>query len=342
MKDNIKQIKEETYNHFKQNKSILDSDLYKFLDSYNLNQDEYQIVIDYLISKKIQIKSSSIDYNNDDYSIDNALQAYYKDMAKYKLLSKEEEIELANKIQKGDNQALDIFVNSNLRLVINIAKDYKKVAYNNPNLSFEDIISYGNDGLLTAAKKFDPSRGMRFSTMAYPWIKQAIVRGINTQGNQIKLPSNIAELKSKIKKASDELYNTLQREPTYKEIANKIGGDITEEKVEQILSNYEKVVSLDTKISSDDSKESTLESLVSDNTSSDILNYNDSIEEIGIGLNNLNEREKDIVSKRFGLNNNSPMTLDQIGKEYNISKERVRQLLDKALQKMKQAIQEKE
>lgn len=334
--ENLEQIKLDTYNHFKNNKSIFDSDLYKFLDAYDLDENQSQLVLDYLILKKINIKSSYEDYLSDT-SNDNSLSMYYKEISKYKLLSKQEEIDLANKIQQGDKKALETFVNSNLRLVISVSKNYKKLTYNNPNLSFEDIISFGNDGLLTAVKKYDPSRGIRFSTMAFPWIKQAILKGINTQGSQIKIPSNITELKNKINKASSQLCLKLGREPTYKEISDFIGGDISEEKIEQILSNYEKVISLDAKLSSSDSKENTLESVIADNN--EAFNYNDSIEEVGIGFSNLDEREKSIVCKYFGLNNNSKMTLEQIGNEYNISKERVRQLLQRSLKKMKTAIE---
>lgn len=334
----LKEVKQKVLDKYSQYKSVKDTDLYSFLDEFNLKEEDYQEIINFLEAKNIKVISNQINLQENEDYLDSALKMYYKDINKYPLLTKEEEIELAKKISQGDNKSFDKFVNSNLRLVVSVANSFKKITLNNPNISFEDIVSFGNDGLIRAAKKFDYTKGYRFSTMAYPWIRQAIQRGIYTQGYQIKVPSNVGELRTKIVTATNYLTNKNSRAPTYEEIANYIGNGLTSEKVEQVLSNWNNVISLDETVSNGDSKKSILENIIPDNSSNTDSSSQD---EIDLALECLNEREKDIVNKRFGLANNSPLTLEQIGNEYNISKERVRQILNRALEKMKLTIEDK-
>lgn len=335
----LQQVKDAVLSKYKQCKSVKDTDLYSFLDEFDLKEDDYQEIITFLESNNIKVISNQVEFVDQEYSgNDSAIKMYFKDINKYPLLSKEEEIELAKKMQEGDQASFDKFINSNLKLVISVANSFKKITMNNPNISYEDIVSFGNDGLIRAAKKFDYTKGYRFSTMAYPWIKQAIQRGIYVQGYQIKVPNNINELRTKIINATNFLTNKNSKAPTYEEIAQYIGNGVTSEKVEQVLSNWNNVISLDETISNGDLKKTTLENFIPD---SNQVVEDDSFEEVNLALESLNEREKDIVCKRFGLNNNSPLTLEQIGAQYNISKERVRQIINRALEKMKLTIEDK-
>ncbi len=335
----LQQVKDAVLSKYKQCKSVKDTDLYSFLDEFDLKEDDYQEIITFLESNNIKVISNQVEFVDQEYSGNSsAIKMYFKDINKYPLLSKEEEIELAKKMQEGDQASFDKFINSNLKLVISVANSFKKITMNNPNISYEDIVSFGNDGLIRAAKKFDYTKGYRFSTMAYPWIKQAIQRGIYVQGYQIKVPNNINELRTKIINATNFLTNKNSKAPTYEEIAQYIGNGVTSEKVEQVLSNWNNVISLDETISNGDLKKTTLENFIPD---SNQVVEDDSFEEVNLALESLNEREKDIVCKRFGLNNNSPLTLEQIGAQYNISKERVRQIINRALEKMKLTIEDK-
>lgn len=328
-----------------------EAELLKKVDSKNsINQTSYDdIVSKYLLSEEDTIlldkfvsennidiiddlDNSTISNLGEDTSSLSIWSLYKKDINKYHILSKQEEAELGKEIKLGSQEALDMLVNSNLRLVIAIASKFSTFIKNNPNISFEDLISFGNQGLIKAAKDFDYTLGNKFSTFASYWIRQAIQRGIYSQAHQIKIPSNIGELHSKIVKTISSLTNSLKREPTYQEIADKMG-NISPEKVESILSNWNNVVSLEDERNSSDKP--LIDYLTYDNQDDDIES---NLNQLNIGLNSLKDREKDMINKYYGINGHQKMTLEEIGNQYGISKERVRQLISRALVKMRDQI----
>ena len=261
--------------------------------------------------------------------IDDSVKLYLNQISNIPLLTLEEEKLLGEKIAKGDKVAKDKLINHNLLLVVSIAKKYKGCG-----LPFLDLIQEGNIGLMRAAEKFDVSLGFKFSTCATWWIKQAIGRALENQGRAIKLPSNVSELVNKIKKANNYLTCKLEKEPTPKEIADYLNIDL--EKIEVALEMSQTIGSLDSPVGDDEDVtlgelvldegfEHPLQRLIKEANKNTILQV----------LETLTEREKIILIERFGLCNESPKTLEEIGTELNITKERVRQLETKALKKLR-------
>jgi RNA polymerase primary sigma factor len=263
---------------------------------------------------------------------ESSLNMYFAEIGKYPLLTKEQEVELSKKIQKGDEDAKDELINSNLRLVASIASKYRRM---DSSLSYQDLISYGNSGLITAASKFDYKKGCRFSTYASFWIRQAITRSIALYGHQIKIPVYIAGEIQKIRAARTKLTNSLNREPTSEDIAKDVGNGMTAGKVEEILSYDNNVVSLDKPTGNDE--EGKLEDMFSDQSQQvDFASYPD--EDINYALSTLNERERKLVEYRFGLGDQSPHTLEEAGVLEGVTRERARQIIASALKKMKAAL----
>lgn len=263
----------------------------------------------------------------------SSLGLYFKDISVYPLLSKEQEINLAERIAKGDEEAKEELINSNLRLVASIAAKFNGKS---GSLSYQDLISYGNQGLINAAGKFDPKKGCRFSTYASFWIKQAIRRSIPTYGRSIKVPVYIGSALWKIKSAKQALTQELGRDPTTEEISAKLGKDFTKDKVEELLSYDVPIVSLDTPMGEDE--KTTLEEMLSDASvdASSLSGYKS--EDIAQALNILDPREREMVIYRFGFLEEAPHTLEEVGAKENITRERARQIINVALRKMKEKL----
>ena len=257
------------------------------------------------------------------------LQSYLKQIKNIPLLTPEREKELAIRAINGDIQARNELVSANLRLVVMAAKKYNQ----NTSLSFEDLIQEGNDGLMRAVKDFKPELGYRFTTYAMYWIKQAISRAILNHSRTIRLPVHIIELQSKYKKAVDTLRIKLNREATDEEVAEYL--DVPVKKIKE-LQELKEPVSIHTALN--DENDGTLEDIIADPKAENIEKNIDNellAKTINSLLPTLEQREQEIIIARFGLNGSKVKTLDQLGEEYGVTKERIRQIEQKALVKLR-------
>ncbi len=272
---------------------------------------------------------------------------FLSEISKFRLLSKEEEIELGEKIQAGlkegaseeekkaGKEAQNAMVNSNIRLVMNIAKDYSRMG-----VSFLDLVQEGYFGLQRAVEKFDPARGNRFSTYAYPWIRQAMQRLVNEQGRGIKISRHAITNIAKVRKAISELSQDLGRQPTTSEISS-ILPDYDEKDIEAILGFSGDVVSLDMPFDASESDSADLLSTIKgDDDLSEGLDEDDRKKDVEKGLKALNDRERTIITYLFGLDGKEKMDMSELGRKFGISRERIRQIHMVALSKMKRAITE--
>ena len=280
------------------------------------------------------------DYSNDetsDFHSTDSVKVYLNAIGNFPLLTAEQEKEIAKRVSEGDEEAKELLTNSNLRLVVSIAKKY--VGH---GLNLQDLIQEGNIGLMRAVEKFDYTKGFRFSTYATWWIKQAIVRAINNQSRDIRIPVHLNEQIVKINRAERELLQKLDREPTEEEIAKKVG-NITPERVREIRSLNVDTVSLETPTGDDEN--STLSDFVPDNRTIDPVEYTNNQylkKEVNEILKELPERDQMILKMRFGLIDGTPKTLQEVGDVYNVTRERVRQLEQNALRKLNRSYAHKE
>ena len=259
----------------------------------------------------------------------NTIKTYLNEINQYKLLTKEEEIKLAKAIKNGDIEAKNKLINHNLRLVVFIAKRY--MGY---GLTFLDLVQEGNLGLIKAVDKFDESKNFKFSTYATYWIRQSISRAIKSQVRNVRIPVHIIELMNNIRKVEQNFQQTYKREPELDEIANKL--NISVKKVAEALNWVKDATSLDIPIGEEDNI--TIGSFIEDESIKnmfDTIENNDCMIAIKDILNTLTDREKIIIMRRFGLEQDRTETLDEIGKDLNISKERVRQIEIAALKKLR-------
>ncbi len=259
----------------------------------------------------------------------DAIKYYLKEIRKTPLLTFEQEQELAKQIEAGDPNARAKMIEANLRLVVAIGKKYI-----NRGLQFSDIIEEGNLGLIRAVEKFQYQRGFKFSTYASWWIKQAIERAIVNQTRTIRLPVHIAEIVNSYMRASRQLTQSLGRDPSIDDIAKKM--KITVDKVRSISQVVRETYSLDMLIG--DQEEDTLKDILQDNNALSPASVSDEIrrrEHIDEWLQQLSVSERKVIELRFGLNDGEPKTLDSIGKEFGITRERVRQIETQALNKLR-------
>lgn len=266
-----------------------------------------------------------------------AFQNYLTDIKDYKLLSKEEERELALKVQAGDEEAKQEFIKANLRLVINVAKSYA----NSSNMSMEDLVAEGNLGLIVAVNRFNPDYGYRFSTCAVPWIRQAIVKGITDKSKTVRIPAHIYSQIMKMGKAITELENDGFSNPTDKEIAVKMG--VTEAKVNELKAWKRQPISMDTTLG--DETENTIEDMVADENAvspEDNAIVEDIKMRVHAAIKQLPERTQKILKMRNGIwEEGDPIewkkehTLEEIGVLLGITRERVRQIEKKAQNDLK-------
>ena len=260
---------------------------------------------------------------------DNSLKLYFKEMSAISLLTAEEEQALAARIAEGDQSAKDELVEANLRLVVSLAKHYQGCG-----ISLQDLIQEGNVGLMKAAEKFDASKGFKFSTYAAWWIKQTITRAIADQSKTIRIPVHMTENINRIRKVSRDLTTTLGHEPTDAEIAKEM--NVTVEEVKLFKSYMADVTSLDIQVGEDE--DTTIGSLIEDTNcvNPEKAAVKEAEKEILYSvLDTLSDREKDILIKRFGLEDGKPKTLEEVGMTYNLTKERIRQIENKALMKLR-------
>lgn len=260
----------------------------------------------------------------------NGLQVYMKQIRDIPLLTADQEKELAIKYQAGDKRAKDKLVISNLRLVVMAAKRYSVKT----NLPFDDLVQEGNIGLMRAVDTFDPAKGWRFSTYAMFWIKQGISRAVVNNSRAIRIPVHMVELKSKYNKAQKMLSETLQREPTTEEIAKYLNIEV--KKIKELETLIKDPVSLNTALNDED--DGTLEDLIADPSQErpeDKFDNELRAKAINQVLETLGEREKNVIIARFGLNGTRAKTLEEIAAEYKLTKERIRQIEQSALHKLR-------
>jgi len=259
----------------------------------------------------------------------SSMKTYLQEIGKTPLLSPQEEVELADRIKKGDKQARDQMISANLRLVVKIAQDYS-----NFGLPLPDLISEGNIGLVKAVERFDPSKGGKLSTYAAWWIKQSIKRALANQSKTIRLPVHLVDKIAKMRKVTAQLADELEREPTDEEIGYAMGMPVN--KIAHLKSVSVRPSSLDAPVGEDES--TAFGELVGDENQA--TPYEDLREKSMNGdvktmIGHLEEREADIIRLRFGLDGNRPLTLEEVGDKFDITRERVRQLQNIALHKMR-------
>lgn len=268
---------------------------------------------------------------SDSSNSSNAMKMYLKEIEEYKMLSAVEEIELAKKIDESFIGAKEEFINANYRLVVSIAKKYRK-----ENIDMLDLIQAGNIGLIKAVEKYDYKKGYKFSTYATWWIKQSITRYIDDCENTIRIPVHLHQRINFVKRKKQELSLELQREPKIEELA--IACDIEVEKIIDLLKRDKNIVSLDTPIKEDEDS-SLVEFIPSDAYFGDVVmheveqhNLREKIEEL---LTGLSDQEQKVLRMRFGLDDDVPKTLEEIGKVFGVTRERIRQIEAKAIRKLR-------
>jgi RNA polymerase primary sigma factor len=304
-------------------------EIYDRLEQANIKVIETSGLID--LSKDIDTKGSEADFDMPGETPD-AVQLYLKEIGKTALLTKDEERELAKRSEKGDEEARQRLMRANLRLVVSIAKRYVN---RSPNLSILDLIQEGNIGLSRAVEKFDYRKGFKFSTYATWWIRQAITRALADQSRTIRIPVHMVETISKYAQVRRQLIQELGRDPLPEEIAAEMGLEV--EKVQHIQKISQEVLSIEQPVG--DEEDSTLSDFIPDEkniTPDQSVTHSllkDLIKEI---LVDLTEREQKILAMRFGLEDGVSHTLEEVGKVFGVTRERIRQIEAKALEKVRE------
>lgn len=288
--------------------------------------------LDLADEEELSDEDLEITVDNVDAFADDSVRLYLREIGKIPLLSTEEEQELAKKIVEGDKKAKDKMVEANMRLVVSIAK-----RYSGRGLDFLDLIQEGNTGLLRAVEKFDPEKGFKFSTYATWWIRQAITRAIADQARTIRIPVHMVETINKVLRTTRKLTTELNREPTNEEIAKEL--DMEVEKVEYVMRIKQDIASLDASVGRDgDDEDSVLGDFVEDE---ERVSPEDSAamqilkEQLASIIASLSDREQKIIKMRFGIGGERPHTLEEVGAEFSVTRERIRQIEAKALSKLR-------
>ncbi len=258
-----------------------------------------------------------------------SLDKYLQEIGKVELITAEEEVELAQRIKQGDRAALEKLTKANLRFVVSVSKQYQ-----NQGLSLPDLINEGNLGLIKAAQRFDETRGFKFISYAVWWIRQSILQALAEQSRIVRLPLNKIGSINKINKAYAKLEQEFEREPNAEEITDVL--EVTENEVKESMKNAGRHVSMDAPLIQDE-----------DNTMYDVLRSEEAItpetellyeslrKEIDRAISTLTPRESDVIKLYFGLNGSHPMTLEEIGEKFDLTRERVRQIKEKAIRRLK-------
>lgn len=302
------------------------------LNSFSLDGSPEPEYDDLVSEDDLTDEDLEITVENVDQFADDSVRLYLREIGKIPLLSNEEEVDLAYRIVKGEKKAKDKMVEANMRLVVSIAK-----RYSGRGLDFLDLIQEGNTGLLRAVEKFDPDKGFKFSTYATWWIRQAITRAIADQARTIRIPVHMVETINKVLRATRKLTNELNREPSVEEIAKEMG--MEPEKVDYVMKIKQDIASLDATVGRDgDDEDSVLGDFIEDEgrvSPEDAAAAQMLKEQIAEILSSLSEREQKVVKLRFGIGGGRPHTLEEVGAEFSVTRERIRQIEAKALSKLR-------
>lgn len=343
----------ELLNLAKKKKNMLEyQEISDFFADMQLDSDKFEKILDFLEANNIDVLRITDDDADDDIlldvddddeievekidlsvpdgvSIEDPVRMYLKEIGKVPLLSAEEEIELAKRMELGDQEAKKRLAEANLRLVVSIAKRYV-----GRGMLFLDLIQEGNLGLIKAVEKFDYRKGYKFSTYATWWIRQAITRAIADQARTIRIPVHMVETINKLIRVSRQLLQELGREPTPEEIAAEMNMPV--ERVREILKISQEPVSLETPIGEEE--DSHLGDFIQDDNvpvPADAAAFTLLKEQLEEVLGTLTEREQKVLTLRFGLEDGRARTLEEVGKEFNVTRERIRQIEAKALRKLR-------
>ena len=317
---------------------VNEEDVYFRLMKYDASKDEINEFLETIEKSGIRIiKQAEETVGKEDLeeiitqvSVDDPVKTYLKDIGKVPLLTGEEEIELAKKMVEGDEYARAKLSESNLRLVVSIAKRY----VSRSNMQFLDLIQEGNIGLLKAVEKFDYTKGFRFSTYATWWIRQSITRAIADQARTIRVPVHMVETINRLTRTTRALIQKLGRDPTASEIAAAMG--VTEARVAEIQKIALDPISLETTIG--DEEDSKISDFIEDESALSPLEATSQVllrEQLLSVIETLTPREQKVIRMRYGLDNSHPRTLEEVGKEFNVTRERIRQIEAKALRKLR-------
>lgn len=267
---------------------------------------------------------------------DSSVRLYMREIMKTELLTPQQEVELAARIKKGDDKAREMMIKANLRLVVKLARDYS-----NYGVPLSDLISEGNIGLMKAVEKFDPSKGGKLSTYAGWWIKQAIKRALANQGKTIRLPIHLVDKLARVRRITAMLTEEMGEEPSDETLSEVLG--IPQRKLAMLKQASQRPASLDAPVS-DDSVATYVDIIGDEDATSpldDLANKN-YLDELDDMLAVLDERETEIIDSRFGLNGKKVMTLEEISHNFGVSRERIRQVQNAAIAKMRKALRKKE
>lgn len=270
------------------------------------------------------------------YDSDSSMKFYLREISKTPLLTPEEEVALAKRIQKGDAEARDHMIRANLRLVVKIAGDYAGCG-----LSVSDLVSEGNIGLMKAVERFDPEKGGKLSTYGAWWIKQSIKRALANQSKTVRLPIHMVDKIARMRRIAHILTEALGREPTEEELSEELG--VSRHKVSMLKQAALKPTSLDAPVNEGEATE--FGDIIADESAADplaSLEHRNLHEQLDGLLDLHDERERRIIDGRFGLNGLKPMLLEDVGREFGVSRERIRQIQNSALNKMRQALMRKD
>ena len=259
-----------------------------------------------------------------------SLEKYLQEIGKVEMISAEEEVDLARRIKLGDQRALDRLTKANLRFVVSVSKQYQ-----NQGMSLPDLINEGNLGLIKAAQRFDETRGFKFISYAVWWIRQSILQALAEQSRIVRLPLNKVGLTNKIQKAFQQLEQKFEREPSAEELADLLNMEI--EEVRASLGTSGRHISVDTPLGEeeDNTLVDVMENPNADRTEKHLEHDESLLQEIDRSMSSLTERQREVLCYFFGLGIDHPMTLEDIGEKFNLTRERVRQIKDKAITKMR-------
>ena len=343
----------ELLNVAKKKKNVLEyQEISEFFHDITLEEEQFDRILETLEQNNVDVlritdgddvddeeiiltEEDDVDVENidlsvpDGVSIEDPVRMYLKEIGKVPLLSAEEEIELAQRMEMGDEEAKKKLAEANLRLVVSIAKRYV-----GRGMLFLDLIQEGNLGLIKAVEKFDCRKGFKFSTYATWWIRQAITRAIADQARTIRIPVHMVETINKTLRMTRTLLQELGREPTPEEVAARLNVPVS--RVREVLKISRDPVSLDTPIGEED--DSHLGDFIEDDSAlspADSAAFSMLKEELGNALESLTDRERQVVRLRFGLQDGRARTLEEVGKEFNVTRERIRQIEAKALRKLR-------